>query len=36
MGWEWSEVIIVTLAMVVLRLAILDKEGATDDVCNGL
>ena len=36
MGWEWSEVIIVTLAMVALWLAILDKEGATEDVCNSL
>ena len=36
MGWELSEVIIVTLAMVVLWLAIIDKEGATDDVCNSL
>ena len=36
MGWELNEVIIVTLAMVVLWLAILDKEGVTNDVSNSL
>ena len=36
MVWELSEVVIIILAMVVFWLAILDKEGATDDVGNSL